>query len=353
MKLWNEKLVFGLLALTFLIPISIFQNKIDHDEAKVAFLRWIDNQEAYEGQFLQKLIGDKDERHVEEIELFDLAKDLGESLNPDFRELDVNDKWGIVSSHEFQPLYEQFIQLVKQSKISLAEGEIQWANPDVSANIGALVLGFRKLVADMLWLKVDEYWHAGLAQRMLPMMETVVTLDPYFIEAYSLGAWHLAYNVSLMFPSAEEKLKYINQGIRLLEKGIKSNPRNSTLYTELGFTIYFRKLSDWEKASYYLGEANRYEHEPWVERIYVLSLERTRQEKKAFALLEDYDRRYPEHISHRLSLARIRRKLEARKLEEEGKVEEAFEIWKFLKEDDPSDVIAPLEFARLKSKFGL
>jgi len=183
---------------------------------------------------------------------------------------------------------------------------------------------------------------------MLPMMETVVTLDPYFIEAYTLGAWHLAYNVSLLFPSADEKMKYISQGIRLLEKGIKSNPRNSKLYSELGFTIYFRKLSDWEKAAYYLGEASKYEHEPWVERIYGLSLERMKEEEKALALFEDYNQRHPDHKSHRLALIRLRKKQEARRLEEGGQLEEAFKVWKFLKDDDPTDVIAPLEYARLK-----
>ena len=60
MKLRKEKLVFGAIALIFLIPIAIVQNKIDEDHIKVVFLRWIDNQEAYEGQSLQKIIGTAD-----------------------------------------------------------------------------------------------------------------------------------------------------------------------------------------------------------------------------------------------------------------------------------------------------
>jgi tetratricopeptide (TPR) repeat protein len=347
MKRWNERLAFGALALALLIPISLFQSGIDRDEARVSFLRWIDNQEAYESQALRRVVQSDEERTPEEIALFGRIEETGASLNPDFRELSVEEKWNVLKHPRFNPLYNQFVDLVRQSKASLTEGEIEWANPDVSANVGALVLGFRKLVADMLWLKVDEYWHLGLAQRMLPMMETVVALDPYFIEAYALGAWHLAYNVALLFPSADEKMKYINQGIKLLEKGIKNNPRSSKLYAELGHTIYFRKFSDWEKAAYYLGEATKYEHEPWVERIYGIALERMKEEEKALAVFEDYDRRHPDHISHRLSLNRLRKKREARRLEEEGRLREAFEIWEFLKEDDPTDVVAPIEYARL------
>ena len=204
----------------------------------------------------------------------------------------------------------------------------------------------------MLWLRVDEFWHLGLASRMLPMMETVVTLDPHFIEAYSLGAWHLAYNVTVTVHSAEEKMAYIDQGIGLLEKGIKNNPRNGKLYSELGFMIYFNKLKDWEKSAYYMGESIKHEHESWMERAYILALERMGEEEKAFAVLEDYDLRHPDFIAHRQSMKRIGRKLEARSLEQEGKLQEAYAIWTFLEQDDPSDVVSPVEVRRMKEILG-
>jgi tetratricopeptide (TPR) repeat protein len=352
MKRWQERLAFGVFAVAFLIPISIMQRGIDGDQARVVFLRWIDNQEAYKGQVLQKIIGGGDDQNAEETALFERVEELGASLSPDFSELPVNAKWRVINGPEFEPLYERFLQLVKQSKVTLTEGEIEWANPDVSVNVGALVLGFRKLVADMLWLKVDEYWHLGLVQRMLPMMETVVALDPHFIEAYALGAWHLAYNVTVMFNSAEVKQKYIDQGIHLLEKGIKNNPRSSRLYAELGFTMYFNKLRDWEKAAYYLGEGAKYEHEPWVERAYALALERMLEEEKALAVLEDYDRRFSDYRMHKRAMTRLQKKLQARRLEEMDKLDDAFEIWKFLKEDDPTDIIAAREVLRLKYELG-
>jgi tetratricopeptide (TPR) repeat protein len=347
MKRWQETLVFGVCIVAFLIPISIVQSAIDKDDMGVVFLRWIDNQEAYQGLVLQSIIAGADSRYPEELALFDNVETTGERLNPDFRNLSVRSKWRVLHNPDFQPLRDRFLQLVKESKITLTEGEIEWANPEVSANVGVLVLGFRKLVADLLWLKVDEYWHLGLPQRMLPMMETVVALDPHFIVAYSLGAWHLAYNVSLMVHSAEEKQHYIDQGIALLAKGIKSNPRSSDLYAELGFTIYFRKLNDWEKAAYYLREAIKYEHEPWVERVYALSLERLGEEREALAILEDYGRRHPTFVAQRTSVERLRRKVEARRLEKEGKLKEALAIWQFLKDDDSTDVIAPREYLRL------
>lgn len=349
-KKWKERVVFGAAVLAVLIPISFVQSRIDGDANRVVFLRWIDNQEAYSHQLLQRIVSENDERDPAETALFKQVNGIGESLNPDFANLSVTEKWRLINRPEFNSPYQRFIALVKQKKISLIETGIEWANPDVSANVGALVLGFRKLVADMLWLKVDEYWHRGLVQRMLPMMETVTKLDPHFIEAYALGAWHLAYNVSVMFHSAEDRQKYIDEGIELLKQGIKNNPRSSKLYAEMGFTMYFRKLGDWEKAAYYLGEATKYDHEPWVERAYAISLERMRQEKKALAILKDYDRRHPDFVMQKLTMARLEKKLKARKLERDGDVEAAFKMWKWLKDDDPSDFIAPQEYMRLKAK---
>ena len=345
---WKEKLVFGAVALAFLIPIGMVQTRIDDDRGRVVFLRWIDNQQAYQGQALLQIVQESTEANLEEEAFFERVEEVGLSLSSDFRYLPVERKWEVLHSPNFAPLYEQFIHMVKEAKVTLAEGEIDWANPDVSANVGALVLGFRKLVADVLWLKVDEYWHLGLVERMLPMMETVITLDPQFIEAYALGAWHLSYNVTVMFHSADEKMKYIDQGIHLLKKGIKNNPRHSKLYMELGLSIYFQKLRDWEKAAYYLGESIKYEHEPWYERAYALSLERNLEEEAALAVLEDYDQRHPDFIMHKRAMTRIKQKLDARKLEENGELEKALEIWRFLKEDDGSDVVAPKEVARIE-----
>jgi hypothetical protein len=352
MEKWKERLAFGALILAFLVPISILQNRIDNEQIGVAFLRWIDNQEAFEGRLMQKFLSSSDDRAPEEKALFGQVEEVAASLVPDFSGLSIPERWRLIHNPDFEPLRERFLDLVLDAKITLAEGEIEWSNPDVSANVGALVLGFRKLVADILWLKVDEFWHLGLAQRMLPMMETVVALDPHFIEAYALGAWHLSYNVTVTVHSAEEKMKYTEQGIGLLELGIKNNPRSAKLYTELGFSIYFIKLDDWEKSAYYMGEAIRYEHEPWMERAYALALERFGEEEQSLALLEDYASRHPGFIAQNRTMGRLRKKLEARRLEKEGKLQEAFKIWEFIKEDDRIDVVAPHEAQRLKVLLG-
>jgi hypothetical protein len=143
----------------------------------------------------------------------------------------------------------------------------------------------------------------------------------------------------------------MDQGVALLEKGIKNNPRSAKLFSELGFTMYFIKYKDWEKSAYYMGEAIKHEHDVWMERAYALSLERMGTEEtelQALAILEEYDRLYPDFIAQKQGLQRLQKKARARELERNGQVREAYKLWKKLEEDDPSDVVAPVEARRLR-----
>ena len=97
-----------------------------------------------------------------------------------------------------------------------------------------------------------------------------------------------------------------------------------------------------------MGEAIKHEHDPWMERLYVLALERMGEEEEALAFIEDYDRRHPDFIGQRNSIKRLRNKRKARQLEEDGRLREAYALWRFLEEDDTSDVIAPVEARRME-----
>ncbi len=69
-----------------------------------------------------------------------------------------------------------------------------------SMMLAGLASGFRSQVANLLWMKSDEYFHNGESQRTLPIMEAVVTLDPNFVDAWRMTGWHWAYNVYAELP---------------------------------------------------------------------------------------------------------------------------------------------------------
>jgi len=109
--------------------------------------------------------------------------------------------------------------------------------------IGAVMGGFRGVAADMLWLKCDEYFHTGNMQRLIPMAQTIVMLDPHFIDVWTVTGWHMAYN---MFAEAqamddwEGQVRWFKMGIDWLMDGFQENPDSAEIAFNIGWTYYDR-----------------------------------------------------------------------------------------------------------------
>lgn len=121
----------------------------------------------------------------------------------------------------------------------------------------ALLSGFQGVAADLLWLKADTYWHHGQWQRLLPLYRLIVAIQPRFTLVWSMGGWHMAYNLSEMARrSSQDARRWIDEGILFLRKGLKYNQDKPDLYFDLGWT-YFDKLKDYATAIPYLEKAVR------------------------------------------------------------------------------------------------
>ncbi|RYG73077.1 hypothetical protein EON80_03565 [bacterium] len=117
-----------------------------------------------------------------------------------------------------------------------------------SLMVAGLASGFKSQVANLLWMKSDEYWHQGLFTRQIPLMEAVVTLDPQFIDAWSTAGWHWAYNIYADIPTnpdykkkgekaiAAAQLEATETGEDYLKRGANMNPDTYRLWFEWGWT---------------------------------------------------------------------------------------------------------------------
>lgn len=122
-----------------------------------------------------------------------------------------------------------------------------------SVMVTGLFSGFKSQVANLLWMKSDEYWDQGLLTRQNPLMEMVVTLDPHFIDAWSTAGWHWAYNIYADVPTNPhythiepeakrnmairvEQQRDIDVGLNYLERGANMNPDTYRLWFEWGWT---------------------------------------------------------------------------------------------------------------------
>lgn len=216
--------------------------------------------------------------------------------------------WNIARSKVLQEERVRFLQLARERKLSYARN-IDYAEAQAGGvNLFNLFFGFRKLAANFVWLQVDRYWHQGMMYRMIPLMKSCVLLDPNFIDAYLLGAWHLSYNATAKMPDTPPALKkwhpkyqvclgekelYHYLAVDFLKDGISNNPRNYKLYFDLGFAIYKNKLNDPPNAVLYLREAVRQPHDRWVPRQLYHCLELNGQYAESLAGWQDYMQRFP------------------------------------------------------------
>ncbi len=111
-------------------------------------------------------------------------------------------------------------------------------------------LGFSNVAADAIWLLTIQYIGGHIfTERNLPelfrLVDTVVTLDPHFVEAYTLGALFMNYRGGNI-PGA----------IALLERGARANPTRWELAHDLART-YYLDLKDYPKALHWFEITDR------------------------------------------------------------------------------------------------
>jgi len=222
--------------------------------------------------------------------------------------------WELASGNALAQERKDFLAYLREKRLTSVASEVRtgdmYTDQGVGVSLSNIFFGFRMLAANFVWLQVDKYWHEGAVHRMLPLMKTCVTLDPHFVDAYQIGAWHLAYNITAHMLDTPEHLKewhpkykarlgkkeiYYYLAIDYLKDGIRKNPRNYKLYFDLGFAVYNLKLKDYANAVKYLSEAIRYRHDKWVPRQLYICLELNGQYEEALAGWQDYLKRNPGH----------------------------------------------------------
>ncbi len=120
-----------------------------------------------------------------------------------------------------------FSVAVITGRIAVLENQYRDTTASRAFNAGAGQLG--EVIADFLWLDMDRYHHIWMYQGhdwktatdYLPQLWLVTKLNPDFPDAYVDGSYHLAVN-----------LGNFQEGIRLLDRGMRNCPDNEKIYWE-------------------------------------------------------------------------------------------------------------------------
>ena len=110
--------------------------------------------------------------------------------------------------------------------------------------------GIRSIVAEVVWFRADRLQDEGRYVELAQLASTLSYLEPHTPEVWSYAAWNLAYNISVMMPTHEDRWRWVNAAIVLLrDKGLALNPTESELYRELAWLFELKLGTTLDMAS--------------------------------------------------------------------------------------------------------
>ena len=110
--------------------------------------------------------------------------------------------------------------------------------------------GIRSIIAEVVWFRADRLQDEGRYVELAQLASTLSFLEPHTPEVWSYAAWNLAYNISIMMPTYEDRWRWVNAAITLLrDKGLAINPTESELYRELAWLFELKLGTNLDAAS--------------------------------------------------------------------------------------------------------
>ncbi len=121
--------------------------------------------------------------------------------------------------------------------------------PPVLAFTTVALGGFRGLIANALWIRMDELQQDGKYFEMVQLADWISKLQPTVPMVWIHLAWNMSYNVSVQIPDLPARWPWIRRGIELLrDEGLRYNPHHPQLYRELAWHFQHKMGADMDDA---------------------------------------------------------------------------------------------------------
>jgi len=132
--------------------------------------------------------------------------------------------------------------LLESRRRALPGTDVLTDAPPVVVFTTVVLGGFRGVIADALWLRASYLQDEGRYLELVQLADWVTKLEPRTTDVWAFHAWNMAYNVSVMMPVAEDRWRWVQQGMRLLrDEGLRYNHTDPRIYHELGW-IFQHKI---------------------------------------------------------------------------------------------------------------
>lgn len=108
--------------------------------------------------------------------------------------------------------------------------------PALAESAFAAFGGLRSIAAEVTWFRADRLQEEGRYAELAQLARALTLAEPHVPEVWSYAAWNLAYNISVMMATEEDRWRWVRAGLSLLrDQGLKYNPTSAELHRELAW----------------------------------------------------------------------------------------------------------------------
>ena len=124
------------------------------------------------------------------------------------------------------------------------------AAPLLAEGALAAIGGLRSIAAEVVWFRADRLQEEGRYVELAQLASVLTFMEPHTPEVWSYAAWNLAYNVSVMMATPEDRWRWVLAGLRLLrDEGLSLNPQDPELCRELAWLFELKLGANVDSAS--------------------------------------------------------------------------------------------------------
>ena len=103
-----------------------------------------------------------------------------------------------------------------------------------SAAMNLVLLGLRGPAAGILHLQAIEYQEKKNWGKLKTTVDSIIRLQPHYVEIWKFQGWNLAFNVSREWDKVADRFYWVKEGIKFLQLGTNRNQTTTILFHNVG-----------------------------------------------------------------------------------------------------------------------
>jgi len=125
--------------------------------------------------------------------------------------------------------------LLAQMRVEHDLGESTLGEIDPSsAAMNLVLLGLRGPAAGILHLQALEYQEKKNWGKLKTTVDSIIKLQPHYVEIWRFQGWNLAFNVSREWDKVADRFYWVKEGIKFLQLGTSRNKTTTILFHNVG-----------------------------------------------------------------------------------------------------------------------